>query len=94
MTVIISDDTVEKAARGIAALVGNDSGSIWEHMKPVYLKEARAALTAALEGSVAVPADPDMPDLRLCSFNYLADEMRRRGATVTPAPHGGDFCNG
>lgn len=39
-------------------------------------------------------ADPDMPDLRLCSFNYLAEEMRRRGATVTPAPHGGDFANG
>lgn len=53
----ISDDMVEKAARGIAALVGNDSGSIWKHMKPVYLREARAALTAALEGSVAVPVD-------------------------------------
>jgi len=39
----------------------------------------------------AAPADPDMPDLRLCSFNYLADELRRRGATVTSAPHGGDF---
>jgi hypothetical protein len=35
--------------------------------------------------------DPDMPDLSLCSFEYLAAEMRKRGATVTPAPHGGDF---
>lgn len=52
----ISDDMVEKAARGIAALVGNEAGRIWEHMKPVYYKEARAALTAALEGSVVVPA--------------------------------------
>ena len=34
--------------------------------------------------------DPDMPDLSLCSFQYLADELRRRGATVTPASHGGD----
>lgn len=35
--------------------------------------------------------DPDMTDLSLCSFEYLATELRKRGATVTPAPHGGDY---
>lgn len=35
--------------------------------------------------------DPDMPNLDLCSFEYLADALRKRGATVTPAPHGGDY---
>jgi hypothetical protein len=37
--------------------------------------------------------DPDMPDLSLCSFEYLAAELRKRGATVTAVPHGGDFSD-
>ncbi len=31
--------------------------------------------------------------LALLPFDMLAAEMTRRGATVTPAPHGGDFCS-
>lgn len=30
--------------------------------------------------------------LALLTFDDLADELRRRGATVTPAAHAGDFC--
>ena len=61
-------------------------------------KTIRPALTdtaAAAAQWVRVPevtGDPDMPNLELCSFTYLADALRRRGATVTPAPHGGDFA--
>jgi hypothetical protein len=31
--------------------------------------------------------------LALLPLDMLAAEMTRRGATVTPAPHGGDFCS-
>lgn len=31
--------------------------------------------------------------LSVLPFDMLAEELRRRGATVTPAPHGGDFCS-
>lgn len=31
--------------------------------------------------------------LALLPFDMLAAEMARRGATVTPAPRGGDFCS-
>ena len=51
------------------------------------LKFAKADYAASQTG------DPDMPNLSLCSFEYLAAELRRRGATITPAPHGGDFAN-
>lgn len=50
-----------------------------------------SALTQGEATPSNAPSDPDMPDLSLCSFNYLADELRMRGATVTPAGHGGDF---
>lgn len=36
--------------------------------------------------------EPVNPDVSLATFDHLAEELRRRGATVTPAPHAGDFA--
>ena len=61
-------------------------------------ERAQAALTDTAEAAAQyqrvpeITGDPDMPNLELCSFIYLADELHRRGATVTPAPDGGDFA--
>lgn len=32
------------------------------------------------------------PDISQASFTHLAAELVRRGATVMPAPHGGDYA--
>ena len=57
-----------------------------DKLTPKARQEIRAAIDAILDAT----HDPDMPNLQLCSFQYLADELRRRGATVMPAPHGGN----
>jgi hypothetical protein len=61
-----------------------------DRTRPFFQAMLSSAPSQQSEGRAG---DPDMPDLSLCSFQYLANEMKRRGATVTPAPHGGDFAS-
>ena len=73
----LSTETLTKGAPGLS---------------PTMCAALARSITMKVMNEVRKSNDPDMPDLSLCSFNYLAEALRKRGATVTPAPHGGDFA--
>lgn len=60
--------------------------------------EQRFAITVPSGGAKAVVdtvlgllGNHETPEISTATFDHLAAELRRRGATVTPAPHSGDF---
>lgn len=56
----ISDEMVERAARELANIDGNDfdSNLMSDHNRGLYRKRAARVLTAALAGHVVVPREP------------------------------------
>lgn len=67
-----------------------------DSLKPGDKKIAEAANCATLMEAWCQNAAHRMPErnvLALLPFEHLATELRRRGAIVEPAPHGGDHCD-
>jgi hypothetical protein len=79
--------------------IGGALVRLWAAARPALEKagddqkitEAIHCSAAMDQWCVRVGREPWTSALTLLPFDMLAAELRRRGATVTPVPHGGDF---
>jgi hypothetical protein len=79
----------DKMAASLVRLWAEARFNDGEHQPKV--EEAMTCATTQEDWARAQGKDP-VNVLDFVGFDTLASALRRRGATVTPAPHGGDFA--